>query len=420
MPALLHLPQQRPEQQNITHSRGTEAAVAPFMAIHRAAQQDLTAAGAVWRSRGPAGKAQPINSTEFNSTMPQVVHVEAQLNITAILAAVGEYPPGSSSGKGIVLVGGGKKYTPPAYGCMYFIRRSGCQLPIELWTPPHEPIPPAVMADFAAFGNITVRSLGDGYPPAAFDDMQHLRYLGKQLAILASSFQEIMFLDADNLPLRDPSFLFEHPSYTETGLLVWPDFWDSQVSPGTWEALGVPPKDRPPGSFESGQMLLDKHRCWQPLLLAIYFNMQGKVFYPLFSTMGQGDKETIPLAWLALGRGKFGLIPHQVMAVGTVDPEFHGVAMLQHAPDGSALFLHAHLPKLDIPKEDPKLPPAVPRQWAALSHQVPLLPPGYNKTQGYNWHLLNAVAGFDVEVTALQLRRYLRCQPAWVACCMAD
>jgi hypothetical protein len=41
------------------------------------------------------------------------------------------------------------------------------------------------------------------YPPAAFDDMEQLRYLGKQLAIIASSFQEVMFLDADNLPLKD-------------------------------------------------------------------------------------------------------------------------------------------------------------------------------------------------------------------------
>jgi alpha 1,2-mannosyltransferase len=274
------------------------------------------------------------------------------------------------------------------------------------------------MGDFAAFGNITVRSLGDVYPPAAFDDMQQLRYLGKQLAILASSFQEVLFLDADNLPLKDPSFLFDDPSYTETGLLVWPDFWDSQVAPGTWEALGVPLEDRPRGSFESGQMLLDKRRCWQPLLLAIYFNMQGKVFYPLFSTAGQGDKETLPLAWLALGRSKYGRVPHAVFAVGTVNITFNGVAMLQHAPDGSALFLHAHLPKLEIPKEDLEVPPAAPRQWSALSGAVKLSPPGYDRVQGDNWHLLNAVAGFDVEVTALQLRRHLRCRPAWVACCM--
>jgi hypothetical protein len=87
-------------------------------------------------------------------------------------------------------------------------------------------------------------------------------------------------------------------------------------------------------------MLLDKRRCWQPLLLAIYFNMQGMVFYPLFSTAGQGDKETLRLAWLALGRGKYGRVPHAVFAAGTVNITFNGLAMLQHTPDGSALFLH--------------------------------------------------------------------------------
>jgi hypothetical protein len=159
------------------------------------------------------------------------------------------------------------------------------------------------------------------------------------------------------------------------------------------------------------------------LLLAIYFNMQGKVFYPLFSRIGQGDKETLPLAWLALGRGDFGLVPHPVGAVG-IYKEGHfreGAAMLQQDPDGSALFLH--LPKLDVPKQDLLLPPAAPRRWAVLSKEVRSLPPNYDRVEGFtehllNCHLLNAVAGFDVEVTARQLRRYLRCQPAWVTCCM--
>jgi hypothetical protein len=87
------------------------------MAIHQAAQQDLEAAGAVWRSRGPAGEAPPGN-TDTNTTVLPVVHVEAQLNISAIVAGVGEYPEGSSSGKGIVLVGGGARYTCPHTPCI--------------------------------------------------------------------------------------------------------------------------------------------------------------------------------------------------------------------------------------------------------------------------------------------------------------
>ena len=39
----------------------------------------------------------------------------------------------------------------------------------------------------------------------------------KLLAVLASDFEQVLLLDADNLPLRDPSDLFTWPAYTATG-----------------------------------------------------------------------------------------------------------------------------------------------------------------------------------------------------------
>jgi alpha 1,2-mannosyltransferase len=257
--------------------------------------------------------------------------------------------------------------------------------------------------------------------------MQQQRFLAKQLAILVSSFQEVLFLDSDNLPLRDPTFLFEEPLYTQHGLLIWPDFWRSEVKPGAWEALGIPPALRPAGSHESGQVVLDKARAWRPLLLAIHLNMRGDVFYPLLSHNGQGDKETLPVAWLASVGRQYGLVPHGVMALGFVDGGGHqGRAMVQSSPDSMPLFLHNHWTKLDVPKHDLQLPPPLGsghRTWQVLTGDVKVFPLGVNASlfegKSNSYEALNAVAGCDIEVEVLQLRRYLRCQPAWVECCLA-
>ena len=309
------------------------AAAAAFLGLHEAAQQDIELAEAIWRSRSaPKGAG-----VQFSP----VATYHARLNFSALLSGVEGYPQGSSSGRGIVMVSGGPKYTPPAYVNAVFLRRSGCQLPIEVWAPPHEPVAAAVQEQFTALGNVTVHNLRDVYPVTAHGEMRSQKFLGKQLAILASTFKEILFLDADNLALRDPSFLFDEPLYSKSGLLMWPDFWSSEVKPGAWEALGIPVSQRFTGSHESGQVVVDKERAWKPLVLAIYFNMRGDLFYPLFSDIGQGDKETLPMAWLALGQGTYGLVPHPVLALGKFMPDggHAGRAMLQRSPEWDSTVL---------------------------------------------------------------------------------
>jgi len=395
-----------------------------FMVVHRAAQAPLGQAQAIWSSSSANS-----NSTTGDETEVLPI-IQAHINATAIAAAVGDYPleasktaSSSSSSRGVVLVGGGPAYTPPAYACIVFLRRTGSRLPVEVWVPPHHLITPAAEAEFVALGNVRVRDLGDAFPqPAAHEAMRRCKFLAKPLAIMASAFREVLALDADNLPLRDPAFLFDDASYASTGLLMWPDFWRSEVKPDGWAALNIPGQLRPPGSHESGQVLIDKRRAWQPLLLATYFNLRGDVFYPLFSDNGQGDKESLPLAWLALGRGEYGLVKHPVMALGTLKPDgsHAGSAMLQRAPDGGPVFLHAHLPKVDMPGSPPGVPPAAPRSWQVMTGEVGVLPPGVSKGNASTYVVLNAVAGVDIEAEVQRLRRQLRCRPAWVHCCLRE
>lgn len=39
-----------------------------------------------------------------------------------------------------------------------------------------------------------------------------------------SSFSEILYLDSDSVPLTDPTFLFDSPTYKQHGAVLWPDF----------------------------------------------------------------------------------------------------------------------------------------------------------------------------------------------------
>ena len=73
-----------------------------------------------------------------------------------------------------------------------------------------------------------------------------------------------------------------------------------------------------PFSHESGQMLVNKAKMWDALMLSLYMNSFPKFFYPLtVNYMGFGDKEVLPLAILHFGQ-KYGLIEEGPDFVGHV------------------------------------------------------------------------------------------------------
>jgi hypothetical protein len=352
------------------------------------------------------------NSTqEMFKAQPLTYH--RMLPIKRIATAGGGYPTGRFKGQGVVIVAGGPTYTPPALACVAFLQRSGCKLPIEVWTPATEELPERIKAHFIACGAV-VRSLADVYPELSHPLL--LGYLAKPAAILASAFEEVLLLDADNVPLADPADLFHHPLYTSNGLLMWRDFWSAAVQPQIWEMLGVLPSLRPEVSHDAGQLLVNKQRGWEPLLLTLYLNLIGNIMYPLLSYAGQGDKETYPYAWAALNR-TYGLSPHGVIAVGKYEfagpnntkREHKGTAMLQLIPDGAAQFLHVHHPKLKLEIEAGFQK----RSWQVLTSRVEVLPLGLSKHDAESYKVINAVAGVDVEAELHLLRQQMRCSPAW-------
>ena len=204
-------------------------------------------------------------------------------------------PPALFAGRGVVIVSGGLKYAVPAWVALSALRRAGCALPAELWFPAAE-VPDAAFADALRHLGAGVRNADDVYPggsAAAF----RAGFALKAVAVLFSRFEEVLFIDADNVALRDPTDLFDWQPYRAAGMLLWPDFWPRSAAPDAFaiapEALAAYDGVAANRSVESGQLLLHKGTAWGAATMAWFINMQGALYYRLLcSYMGAGDKET--------------------------------------------------------------------------------------------------------------------------------
>jgi alpha 1,2-mannosyltransferase len=140
----------------------------------------------------------------------------------------------------------------------------------------------------------------------------------KGLALVQSSFQELISLDSDNAPLSDISHLFDSTTYTLHGKAVfWPDLNKDHPSNAIWRLVGEQ-CTLDDWSFESGQMVIDKAGNGGLNLAALYLAsgmLDDKDFW--FKMCG-GDKDTFRWAWRILDLD-FGRSPRWMSSVGIVD-----------------------------------------------------------------------------------------------------
>jgi ADP-heptose:LPS heptosyltransferase len=240
-------------------------------------------------------------------------------------------PPFQFEGRGIVICGGGVRYFTNAWVCINMLRQLGCTLPIELWHLGSNEIDSTMRSLVEPLGVTCVDALevAKKYPVRRLGGWQ-----SKPYAILHSRFREVLFLDADNVPVVDPEFLFNTPQFLKTGALFWPDFPSFSEEPEVaWNCCGL----QRPGltEFESGQIVVDKHRCWEPMRLSLWFNEHSDFFYQHI----HGDKETFHLAFHKL-RTSYGFVPTPINPLpGT---------MCQHDFQGRRVFQHRNMDKWNL------------------------------------------------------------------------
>lgn len=121
--------------------------------------------------------------------------------------------------KELLLALGGFKYFTCAYILIYMIKESGCKLPIEVGYYNNE-LSNEMKLSLENLG-ATCNNIAD------YINWIPKEFLMKPLAIMYSSFREVLFLDADNNCLKDPTYLFSDPNYLIHGSLFWPDYWDT-------------------------------------------------------------------------------------------------------------------------------------------------------------------------------------------------
>lgn len=244
------------------------------------------------------------------------------------------------------------------------LNRLGCPLPIQVFHRPDELSEQQISLLRSISANIETVCLDS---PAGF--------AFKVMAIFKSTFAEVLWIDADNVPIRDPVFLFDDAEYVEKGSLFWRDVSGvdraSRWHPASpvWGIFEVVYNDAE--EFESGQLLIDKTRCWAELCLTSFFNINSAIYYQFV----QGDKDTFRMAWwhchLKKGRGllqtntlshpsvPYGFMPYGPFHVGRLNPWKKwggGSVMVQRDRDGDPLFNHRNCNKWKIDDEAAEKP----------------------------------------------------------------
>ncbi|KAI9337053.1 mannosyltransferase putative-domain-containing protein [Zopfochytrium polystomum] len=139
-------------------------------------------------------------------------------------------------------------------------------------------------------------------------------------SILASPFEQVLFLDPDNYVLRDPTYLFDTKVFKKYGAIFWPDFPvrknDSELI--VWDVMGLKGKYWKELEFESGQVVLDKSRTWRALMLAKYISQQAKYYFTQFL----GDKEAFFWGFAGTNTPYF-LTPTYIHSVGAIVDDEH-------------------------------------------------------------------------------------------------
>ncbi|RLN89605.1 hypothetical protein BBJ28_00027070 [Nothophytophthora sp. Chile5] len=224
----------------------------------------------------------------------------------------------------------------------------GCRLPIEIWYRADELRrvsgalgPLQQLAENDSMGGMTFREINDRWA---------LRFAAKVFAIYHSNFDRVLFLDADNVPVRDPTFLLETPEFVKTGAIFWPDFWHPQYTifhilgdSLLWQLLDMQYVNMM--EQESGQVLIDRRRHAAPLELVYFYTFHRPNHFDQLK-LAYGDKDLFRLAWIKLAVPFHMVQTLPAVAGKVVNGSFCGMTMVQHDTKGEVLFLHRNSNKL--------------------------------------------------------------------------
>jgi hypothetical protein len=295
-----------------------------------------------WHGYGPNGvsmmydELKRIGALDDRSAAVAKRFLHSDNVLVRTAAAIDAIPPCPDDfrGRGIVIPAGGAGYFPCAWVCIHQLRRLGCQLPIQLWYLGPGELDARMRSLVAPLGVECVDAdvVRRRHPARILNGWE-----SKPYSILHCPFREVLLLDSDNVPVLNPEFLFDTPEFRETGAIFWPDYRRMPAEREAWAVFDVPYRDEP--EFESGQIVMDKVRCWRALKLTMWFNEYSDFFY----NHVHGDKDTFRFAWHRVGQ-RFAMPPFPIHPLeGT---------MCQHDFTGRRLFQHRNTDKWNVYRDN--------------------------------------------------------------------
>ncbi|CAI5732392.1 unnamed protein product [Peronospora destructor] len=246
--------------------------------------------------------------------------------------------------RGIVMIAY-PKVIAGLYAVVRMLRSLGCALPVEVWIHLTEmKANHSVLVELVKHYNVMVRIIRD--PNAS-------KFFAKPYVIYHSAFESVLWIDSDNIPVRDPTYLFEAPEFVKYGAIFWPDFWRPAIDTpfnlhqqsALWTLLDMPFTDM--FEQESGQFLVNRSRSQSALSKLMFYSSH----LPRLITdwhLVWGDKDLFRLAWLNTST-PFYMVQHLVALGGLYDADekfFCGVSMIQRDPMGEIIFMHRNQGKL--------------------------------------------------------------------------
>ncbi|ODV78312.1 glycosyltransferase family 71 protein [Suhomyces tanzawaensis NRRL Y-17324] len=277
------------------------------------------------------------------------------------------------NGDGIVISGGGV-YFGSALVAIGQMREMGSKLPIELvindLSEYDEQICEVLLPKtFNARCIVIEKEIGK----ELLEKLKLTKFQMKIFGLLFSSFDNIITIDADNMPIKNVDTLLTSEPYLSTKFILWPDIWHKGVSPLYYDIAGFKvgttpirreglandwPWSRYPGkdvdtdvayhdleglpgmiSIETGQMVFSKRAHFKSFLLSLYYNIYGPDFYYrlLFQGVpGEGDRETFVPA-LHLLKEPYHIVPRASWLAGykmgeKQDGDFQETTIVQYDP----------------------------------------------------------------------------------------
>jgi len=232
-----------------------------------------------------------VNNSRISFKINKTVDNDYTINVPS-------YTDYNFTGKGLVIAAAGNRYryVTGLYSNLYVIRKfHKSNIPIEIfYVGRSEEFSYGIKKLITDLGNITIHNLLDKIDTTSSED--DLRgYQTKPLAVLCSSFEEVVLLDADALSFIDPNYLFNAENYEQSGMVLFKDYVDcmSFISRDFIDTIGIGVDKycNYTNNFEidSSCVILNKNKCWDALYTICIINVKSDSYHKSKNVLGDKD-----------------------------------------------------------------------------------------------------------------------------------